>query len=46
MKSRRYTIALLAFVCLIALMLWMLAPRVEQAGRTPVTIGSSAATNH
>jgi hypothetical protein len=45
MRSRRYTITLLAFACLIALMLWMLAPRVEEAGRTPVTIGSSDATN-
>jgi predicted nucleic acid-binding Zn ribbon protein len=45
LRSRRYTIALLAFACLIALMVWMLAPRVEEAGRTPVTIGSSAATD-
>jgi hypothetical protein len=45
MRSRRYIIALLAFACLIALMVWMLAPRVEEAGRTPVTIGRSAATD-
>jgi hypothetical protein len=45
MRSRRYTIALLAFACMIALMLWMLAPRVEEAERVPMTIGSSAPTD-